>query len=289
MSRIALGTVQFGLKYGIANTVGQVSLPIIESMLNLAAAKGIDTLDTAISYGESERSLGKVGIDRFKIVTKLPEVPVGCRDIAGWMNTQVLESLGRLGKKKVYGLLLHQSKDLLKSDGEAIYEALQALKSMGLVDKIGVSIYSPNELEAIISRFNLDLVQAPLNLLDQRIAATGWLQRLKEKDIEIHTRSAFLQGLLLMPRSGIPAKFMSWAKLWDKWHNWLIENSISAVQACLSFPLSFPEVDRVVIGADSKDQLVQIIGAETEKSDHGFPEICCADVSLIDPSKWTAL
>lgn len=289
MTRIALGTVQFGLKYGIANTAGQVPLPIIESMLNLAAAKGIDTLDTAISYGESESCLGKVGVDRFKVVTKLPAIPVECQNIADWINTQVLESLARLGVKKIYGILLHQSGDILRSDGEAIYQALQILKSNGLVDKIGVSIYSPDDLEVIISRFNIELVQAPLNLLDQRIATNGWLQRLKEKDIEIHTRSAFLQGLLLMPRSNISSKFMRWEKLWDQWHNWLIENSVTALQACLSFPLSFPEVDRVVIGVDSKDQLEQIIAAESIRMDYGFPEISCADVHLIHPSKWIAL
>ena len=259
--RLALGTVQFGLPYGIANQEGQVSRAVAKTMLQSAAANGIDTLDTAIAYGESESCLGEIGTQGFKLVTKLPALPDGHGDINGWVREQVAASFSRLGVGSVYGLLLHRPDQLLETDGQVIFNALRELKDAGLVQKIGVSIYAPSELDALIPQYRFDLVQVPLNLIDRRISTSGWLQRLKQDGVEIHTRSAFLQGLLLMPRSAIPAKFAPWTALWDKWHGWLAQHSVTAVQASLAYPLLFPEVDRVVIGADSKNQLAQIIGA----------------------------
>jgi len=236
--RLALGTVQFGLPYGIANQAGQVTRQVAKTILQLATEKGIDTLDTAIAYGESEACLGEFGAQRFKLVTKLPAVPDSCDDISGWINYQVSASLCRLNVGSVYGLLLHQSEQLLGLDGKVIFQALQNLKETGLAQKIGVSIYSPSELDVLAPRYRFDLVQAPFNLIDRRISTSGWLQRLKKDGTEIHTRSAFLQGLLLMPRSAIPSKFAPWTELWDKWHNWLACHSITAVQACLAYGTS---------------------------------------------------
>lgn len=287
--RIALGTVQFGLPYGIANQAGQVTRQEAKAMLQLASANGIDTLDTAIAYGESEACLGEVGIERFKLVTKLPALPDDCIDVSGWIQQQVAASLARLGVNAVYGLLLHRSEQLLGSNGGALYRALQDLKDSGVVQKIGVSIYAPSELEAISKRFRLDLVQAPLNLVDRRLHTTGWLQRLKNDGTEIHTRSAFLQGLLLMPQAAIPPKFAQWGELWHQWHQWLAEHDVSAVRACLAFPLSFPEVDRMVVGADSVGQLEQIIGATLDAVPDDLPDLRCEEENLINPARWCQL
>lgn len=287
--RIALGTVQFGLPYGIANQAGQVTRQEAKAMLQLASANGIDTLDTAIAYGESEACLGEVGIGRFKLVTKLPALPDDCLDVSGWIQQQVAASLARLGVNAVYGLLLHRSEQLLGSNGQALYRALQDQKDSGVVQKVGVSIYAPSELEVISKRFCLDLVQAPLNLVDRRLYTTGWLQRLKNDGTEIHTRSAFLQGLLLMPQAAIPPKFAQWGELWHRWHQWLAEHDVPAVQACLAFPLSFPEVDRMVVGADSASQLKQIIDATLDAAPDDLPDLRCDDENLINPSRWCQL
>lgn len=287
--KIALGTAQFGLPYGIANQAGQVTRSAAKAMLDLAAANGIDTLDTAIAYGESEACLGEMGIQGFKLVTKLPAIPAGCDGIRGWVQAQVNASLTRLGVKTVYGLLLHRPEQLLDADGAAIYQVLQGLKEAGLVQKIGVSVYAPGELQGLSSRYRFDLIQAPFNLVDRRLHATGWLQRLKDEEIEIHTRSAFLQGLLLMPQATRPAKFSPWSELWRTWHEWLLHHSVSAVQACLAFPLSFPEIDRVVVGADSVNQLEQIISAATNAAPVDFPDLHCDAENLINPACWCLL
>lgn len=289
MNRLTLGTAQFGLPYGIANRTGQVTRPEAKKMLQLATGYGIDTLDTAIAYGESETCLGEVGIQGFKLVTKLPAVPDGCADVSSWVKEQVAASLSRLGVNAVYGLLLHRPQQLLESDGEAIYQVLQELKKRGQVKMVGISIYSPSELEALIPQYRFDLVQAPFNLVDRRLHISGWLRRLKDDGVEIHTRSAFLQGLLLLSQDAIPKKFSPWVDLWSKWHDWLAHHTVSAVQACLAFPLSFPEIDRVVIGADSVSQLEQIISAATSIAPVDLPDLHCDAENLINPARWPSL
>jgi aryl-alcohol dehydrogenase-like predicted oxidoreductase len=289
VNRLALGTVQFGLPYGIANQIGQVKRPEARTMLQLALANGIGTLDTAIAYGDSEMCLGELGTEGFNLVTKLPAVPCDCADVSAWVQQQVSASLSRLGVTAVYGLLLHRSEQLLGPNGVALYQVLQALKDNGQVQKVGVSIYSPSELVALTPHYRFDLVQAPFNLVDRRLYTTGWMQRLKDEDVEIHTRSAFLQGLLLMAQADIPGKFAPWSGLWQTWHRWLKDRDGSAVQACLTFPLSFPEIDRVIVGADSVSQLVQIVSAANRQSINELPDLKCDDENLINPANWPTL
>ena len=287
--RLALGTVQFGLPYGVANKSGQVSRDEAKLMARLASDNGIDTLDTAMAYGESEKYLGEIGVENFKVVTKLPGMPNGCLDISGWIHEQVTSSLLRLGVEKLYGFLLHKSQDLLGPDGPELYRALDSLKEKGLVKKIGVSIYSPNELEALKNDFSFDLIQAPFNLIDQRLLHSGWMKKLKDSGAEIHTRSTFLQGLLLMKEIDIPPKFSPWKHLWKKWHDWLTENNVSALQGSLAFPLSFPEIARVVVGADSHHQLKEIINATSNLLNTDLPNLLSADENLINPVNWSKL
>ena len=170
-----------------------------------------------------------------------------------------------------------------------MYKTLQKLKDGGRVKKIGISIYSPSELTLIYPRYSFDLVQAPFNLVDQRFYNSGWLQRLKDDDVEVHTRSAFLQGLLLMTQEDIPDKFSHWGKLWRTWYRWLADHDISAVQACLAFPLSFSEIDRVIVGANSLSQLSEIVSAANDQREFNFPDLQCEDENIINPANWNQL
>lgn len=289
MSRLALGTVQFGLPYGIANQTGQVTRIDAKAMLQLAADRGVDTLDTAIAYGDSETCLGEVGTESFKIVTKLPALPDECTEVGAWVEEQMAASLARLGVTAVYGLLLHRSLQLLGPNGFSLNQALQKLKDQGKVKKIGVSIYSPSELDLLTPVFRFDLVQAPFNLVDQRLHRSCWMQRLKDSGVEVHTRSVFLQGLLLMAQANIPAKFSPWHALWDVWHRWLSCHDISSVEACLAFPLSYPEIDRVVVGANNLEQLEQIINAANRQPINDLPDLQSEDENLINPANWEKL
>lgn len=287
VARLGLGTAQFGLRYGIANTLGQVSFEDARTIVEMASASGIDTLDTASAYGESEACLGAVGVGSMKVVTKLAEVP-RCGNVGNWVRDQVAASHARLGVGSIYALLLHRPRQLTEPGGKELFKAMMEMKDSGTVEKIGISIYGPDELLPTIDRFQLDLVQAPLNLVDRRIHFTGWLARLKERGIEIHTRSAFLQGLLLMPQESIPTKFAPWSEVWGGWHKWLADNRASAIATCLAYPLSFPEVDRVIVGVDSVGQMGKIISAAGQVS-MAVPDLKCDDEKLVNPTNWDRL
>jgi aryl-alcohol dehydrogenase-like predicted oxidoreductase len=287
--KLALGTAQFGLTYGVANKLGKITHDDGKAMLKIALANNIDTLDTAIAYGDSEACLGEIGTQGFNVVTKLPRLPIDCGDLGAWVANEVQASLDRLRVPNVYGLLLHHPEQLLGQEGVGIYKKLLQLKDDGLVQKIGISIYSPTELTALYSQFRFDLVQAPFSLIDQRLHSSGWLRRLKESGIEVHTRSTFLQGLLLMDQKSIPEKFLPWRKLWKAWHRWLADREVSPVHACLAYPLLFSEVDRVVVGADSVNQLAQILSAVKNQIDIKMLDLKCDDEALINPANWNKL
>lgn len=289
LHRLALGAVQFGLPYGVANTQGQVSLAAAERMVKFAADSGVDTIDTAIGYGESEQALGKIGVGNFKVVSKLLPLPDAVMDVREWALRETEASLARLKLDSLHGLLLHRSSDLHGAQGAVLYAAMQKLKSEGYVKKIGISIYSPAELDACAGKFEFDLIQAPFNLVDHRLHASGWLQRLKAQGCEVHIRSAFLQGLLLMPRSTIPAKFAKWEGIWNTWHQWLHQQDADAVGACLAYPLRFPQIDRVVVGANDPEQLRQIAAAASREVGYRLPDLGCNEENLINPAKWSGL
>ena len=262
---------------------------VAESMVRFAANSGVDTIDTAIGYGDSEQILGAIGVGGFKVVSKLMPLPSGTNVAADWVLRQTEASLVRLKVDCLYGLLLHRASDLHSRQGSEIYDAMLQLKSDGRVKKIGISIYSPIELEACMEKFQFDLVQAPLNLVDSRLLAGGWLKRLKLQGYEVHVRSAFLQGLLLMSRGEIPAKFEAWDQIWNKWHHWLAQHGTGAVAACLSYPLAFPDIDRVIVGANDLAQLQQIISASGILVKRDLPDLACDEESLINPAKWPGL
>lgn len=288
-SRIALGTVQFGAPYGVTNTAGQVPLKTARAMVQFAKKNGIGLFDTAIGYGDSERVLGQIGLDGIKVVTKLLPLPASVTDAYAWAMNEIDASLARLQVDQLYGVLLHRSTDFLGPQGVALHAAMRELQREGKVRKIGVSIYSPTELDALDGAYMYDLIQAPFNIFDQRLVTSGWLKKLKVEGCEIHVRSVFLQGLLLMRRNDIPAKFERWALLWNRWHDWLSSSGTNALHACLAYPLSFPEIDRVVVGALNMAQLRQITLVAEQDFFASPPDFCCEEDNLINPTKWSAL
>jgi aryl-alcohol dehydrogenase-like predicted oxidoreductase len=286
-SRLALGTAQFGLDYGIANKYGRVPEEEVGAILALCRSNRVNTLDTAIAYGESEACLGKIGVDGFKVVTKLPALPKNCLDIAAWVREETAASMTRLRVSKIYALLLHHPQDLFGSFGKYIFHALQDLKLSGLVEKIGVSIYDPSDIDKILKKYSVDIVQAPFNLVDRRLYQSGVLGQLKDSEIEVHVRSIFLQGLLLMPIEKIPHQFSQWSNLWTLWGKWLNKVNLTAPEACLAYALSFKEIDKIVIGTDNLLQLEQLISfASKAEPLLDFPDLCSSCEDLINPSRW---
>ena len=287
--KLALGTVQFGLEYGIANQTGRISLSDAKTIIQQSAISGIDTLDTAIAYGASEATLGQIGVEGWRVITKLPELPYDCQGIEAWVTAQIEQSISRLGVRQLQGVLLHRPDDLLGENGSSLVKSLERLKASGLTRQVGVSVYAPEQLEKLTAIMALDIVQAPLNILDRRLVTSGWAKRLKERGTEVHVRSSFLQGLLLMPSNQRPVKLSLFTDIWIEWSRWLERTGLTPLQACLAYVLGVAEVSRVVVGVDSLVQLNEIfIASKTVLTSlPDWPQ--SIDMKLINPSLWSQL
>ena len=285
--KLTLGTAQFGLDYGVANAIGQVNKEETLEILTFAKQAGINTLDTAIGYGDSEKRLGQAGMGSWNIITKLPEVNVEHSDINVWVNSQINNSLLRLNVLSVYGILLHRPLQLLEKNGSQLWNSLEGLKERSITKKIGFSVYSPDELDKLWKAgFIPDIVQAPYNVFDQRLKDSGWLSKLNDNKVEVHTRSVFLQGLLLMPSDKRPKYFSKWNNLFNEWELWLKNNKISGLEAALNFALSEYLIDKIIVGVDNKTQLSEVISA-SKKYTLCVPKILnTTDEKLINPSLW---
>lgn len=283
----ALGTVQFGMKYGISNADDETSIEEVKSILELCKKNKIDTLDTAMNYGSSETKLGLASVKGFKVLTKIPPIDDTIDDISSLIKVKILDSLKRLKIDKMYGLLLHRASDLQSNKKKEIITSLNNLKACGLVEKIGCSIYSPDELNFIFNSLDVDIIQAPLNLLDRRLIDSGWLSKLKINGVEIHSRSTFLQGLLLMSKQNIPSSFNHSKKIFEKWFEFIKKNNLSQLSACLSFVKSINEIDKILIGVQNSTQLIEIINTKTFDMKQLNTEFMNSKkLDLIDPSKW---
>ncbi len=285
--KLALGTVQFGMKYGVANRGERVGTNEVQRILSMARSCSIDTLDTAAAYGDSERVLGQVGTEGFRVVSKLPPLELGITETSDWVTICIRNSLTNLNVSSLYGFLLHRPLELLSDDGQAIYDTLKRLQSDGLIKKIGVSVYGPEDLQKLSPHYHFDLVQAPMNIFDRRLLESGWLKRLKDSGTEVHIRSAFLQGVLLMKSSERPAYFGHWADLFKTFDDWCSAEGVTPLQACLGFLNQEPTVDKIVVGVDSADQLRSIL-ASADSPIPSPPEVLqSSDKALINPANWT--
>ena len=289
IEKIALGSANFGQSYGVANSAGKLVQRDVDLILKEALSSGVHFLDTAAAYGESELVLGRTGVSGWSVITKLPPLPREEVDPTGWVICKARASLGRLGLQSLDGLLLHKPFDLLGDNGSLLYKGLKECKESGLAKRIGISIYNPEELDAVISLYPMDIVQAPFNVLDQRIQQSGWLARLQDMGVEMHARSAFLQGLLLMGKEERPAKFARWNNVWEAWHTWLKDSGLTALEACLAFVMECPKINRVVLGVDSERHLREILAVAN--AGITLPSSCLAsnDLDLINPSRWASL
>jgi aryl-alcohol dehydrogenase-like predicted oxidoreductase len=253
-SRLALGTAQFGLDYGLNNRAGQPTLATVAEVLAQAQAAGLTLLDTAAAYGNSEARLGELLAtdDAFAIVTKVDAGP------PAEVSAQLAASLARLRRPAVYGVLFHAFGPL--RDNPAAWRALQAARAAGLTQRIGVSLYHPHEPEWLLAEgFDLDLVQLPYSVFDQRFATV--LPQLAARGVEVHVRSAFLQGLLLRELSDLPPFFQPLGPKLARLRALVAEAGIPLPAALLLFAAGAPGVARVVVGVDSAANLRENLAA----------------------------
>ena len=286
-TKIILGSANFGQTYGIKKNL--IKKHEIKKLFNIALKNRIRVIDTSPNYIRSEEIIGLLNNNRFKIISKIPPKPRNLKrkDIKIWVNQIVKTSLKKLKIKKFECLLLHDANSLLSKNGEEIYRSVRNMKTCTFTKKIGISIYDFGTLDKILKKFRFDLIQVPFNIFDQRLISTGWLERLKKKKIEVHARSIFLQGMLLLRYSQLPNKLKKYSKDWIKWENWLKKNKLNPLQACLSFVFNQKQLDGIVVGCNSKSQFNQILKLKKMKYNFSLSNLNIKNRKLIDPRQWT--
>jgi len=289
---LGLGTVQLGLDYGVTNREGLPDAGAARRIVETALAAGIVTFDTAHRYGESEHRLGEFLPERpeIRIITKTPtfdEIPR--QDQAAALRVAFQASLAALRRRHVYALLAHSGDDLLTPSGPALYREMRRLRDDGVVRKIGASVYDADELDTLLDRYPLDLVQIPVSVLDQRFVQSGTIRKLAAAGVEIHARSIFLQGIVLSDPSRLPDFFT--AELRGKlgsFHQRMNQARASALQGALQFVRGIGELDCIVIGATSSAELQQIVEAFAQPAAIAadFQEFACDSRMMIMPKEW---
>lgn len=275
--KLALGTVQFGVDYGAFGTGRQVERDQVAVMLDQAWAAGIDLLDTARAYGESEAVLGeKHAAGRFRIVTKCPPL-AAAGDAAAELQAQFDASCKALGTDRLAGYLLHSASDI---ERPGVLRALESLAAAGRVERFGVSTYDFAEAGALCSRYPLTLVQLPANVLVPWFRDQGL-----PKTVEVHVRSAFLQGFLLSDPERLSGRFVKWRPVLETFRSRAAALGLTPQQAALAPLLNSPYIHRVIVGADTPAQLAQTVSAAAVgPADLG--NFATVTPELTDPRTW---
>ena len=286
MNRIVLGGAQLGLPYGILNGGETLSREEVARILDTAVDHGIDSIDTAIAYGQSESIIGETSQNRFNIISKLPPLPVDISDVSEWVHSQVQGSLSRLKCTSLDALLLHRPQDLTGAQGAELYAAIGSLMTKKMIHRFGVSIYSPDDLEGLIGTFDIHVVQAPLNVFDRRIL--GVTDQLSALNIEVHARSVFLQGVLIANPKNRPQRFEPWSEHFALFDEWVRFSGMSAMACCLGFALQQPGIAKLVIGTTSAESLDEIMNSIPNSVLEVPTHLQSSVEQLIDPRFWNA-
>jgi aryl-alcohol dehydrogenase-like predicted oxidoreductase len=283
--KLVLGSAQIGMNYGLFNKK-KISNKEFSKIEKLVLKSKINFIDTARSYGDSERIIGNSKLKNLNIITKIKLPDKKNIDIKNWILKEISKSLIKLKVDKIYGVLVHDYKDLLGKYGRNYLLSLQELKRKNVIKKIGISIYDLQEIKSIWKFWKPDLIQVPLNPLDNRILNSGWLKIFKKFKVKIFARSIFLQGLLINEDNVCFKINKDCIILLNKFKNWCYKNNISLLQGCLHFVKQFKKIDYLVVGFDNYNHLREIIHVFKKKQIIIPKKFSTNNINLIDPRKW---
>jgi aryl-alcohol dehydrogenase-like predicted oxidoreductase len=289
-SRLGLGTAQFGLNYGVSNVNGQLDIFEIKKILIRAKNSGVQVLDTAHAYGESEQVLGKCldNATDFRLVTKTVSFrspSIGQAEI-NKLSENFESSLFKLNRTQIDTLMVHHAEDLLVPGGENIFLKMQEWKSSGKIKKIGVSVYDRFEIEQLFDRFQFDVVQLPFSVYDQRLLQDGTLTQLRDAKVEIHARSIFLQGVLLMSPVKLPSYLSTLSSHQERYFSYLKSIKVNPLKAAITFVTNRAEISVAIVGVSSNQDFEECVQAASTDLHHDLSGFAITDKQLIDPRSW---
>jgi len=282
-TKLAIGTVQFGLNYGISNTVGQVSIDEVGKIFNYATSKGECFADTAQAYGNSEEVLG-LFTDKYplQIITKLKSDFGSDEAVISAFSS----SLNNLNLSSVYGLLYHDFQSFLNNPGS--FEILDNFKQEGKVKKIGFSLYYPEELKYLLeNKVVFDLIQIPYSIFDRRFEP--YFETLYQHGVEIHVRSVFLQGIIFMDQKKLSNFFNGFQSKLNLFHTICGQLQVSPGHAALQFAAVNKFIDKIVLGIQSLEHLkinMDWLEKSIEFNAASLAELKEYNLDFIIPSNW---
>lgn len=292
IKKIVVGTAQLGLSYGIANKTGKVNFQTAKEIFLNSKANRVFHVDTAKLYDDSEKIIGDVLPDgNWKIITKTPvfnQSYIGANEVE-ILSSSLNDSLMRLNLKTIEGLMIHNCEDLFKSGGWKLFKEMQNLKKQGLVRKIGVSVYNEKNIRSVLEKFEIDIIQLPVNIFDQRLIHSGCLTFLKNKGVEVYARSIFLQGLLLMRTGEIPIYFEPIKEKIERFIKTSSDLSVNRLTLALGFVLNIKEIDHVVVGVDDLshfNEIIDSLSAIPKIDINNYDYLSINDPMFVDPSEW---
>jgi aryl-alcohol dehydrogenase-like predicted oxidoreductase len=286
-AKLGLGAAQFGLDHGVGTPRGRLPEGEAAAVLQAAALAGVGLVDTAAEHGEAEALLGRIlpRPNPFRLVTKTIPADGG----ADAVEARARASLQRLGVDRAEALLVRCGGDLLGPSGAELWKRLRRLKDEGLFAKIGLAVQAGEDALGLARRFKPDLMQLPASLLDQRLIQEGALNEIAARGIEVHLRSIFLQGLLFLPRDGLPAPLAGAGPRLSRIRRTLAEAGADPLQAALAFALSRPEASAVVAEVTSAAELRAILAAAAAPApDLDWGALALDHAVALDPARWAA-
>lgn len=283
-SKLLLGGASFGNQYGVSNKA-QISESEVQPILSEAFSTGFIGIDTAPSYGNSEVALGMFDLSSKEVFTKISMDALTSGVSAGIAS--VKGSLSRLKVTSLTGLTFH-SLDAFLSNPRTSEHLVKELLELELISSWGVSLYEPEELSKVLEVANPNYIQAPVNVLDRRFLDVNITELLMAAGISLQARSIFLQGLLLMPADQQPAYFTEWYSLLESCRKVAHEQEVSVLSLALNFVNEHRAVDRLVVGVNSIDHVMEISLSLSTPGIQLDPNQISAvsDPRLIDPRRW---
>jgi aryl-alcohol dehydrogenase-like predicted oxidoreductase len=286
VARLALGTVQFGMPYGVSNSGGQVPEVEVKAILKAAASAGIDMLDTAAAYGEAEAVIARAAADLGRPFLVVSKTPPGA-SIDGVLAA-ARQSAELAGGRGLDALLVHHPADLAGHAGDRLWRALQDLADQGAVRRIGLSASFDDGPRALAARFSPAIIQVPVSLFDQRLVRDGTLAELAVRGIEIHARSIFLQGLLFARESQLAPSIRHLAAALETRRQTIRAQGATLVEAAMGYVLAQPEICRIVVGLTGVRELDEMVSAATAPArDISWSEVAIDDAIALNPARWT--
>jgi len=286
MKKILFGTANFTAGYGVLKSRGYNDEKVSQ-MFKILKKNKIQDIDTAISYKNVDKKLGKINLNFFKIYSKLPKTPNEVKNIDLWIKRQIQTSLKKIKIKSFEGIFLHFPEDLLNKKKNEIFNSLLDLKKKKKIKKIGLSLYDLDIMKNLDKNFKIDMIQVPYNIFDRSKKKRRYLKILMNKKIEIYARSIFLQGILLKNSKSLPRYFNRWRKKFNDFENWCDKNKILKVNACINTILKDKLFNKIIISVSNMSQLNQILDSFKNKRLKKIPNrFQTCDKKLIDPRLW---